>query len=271
MNETADSSEKLPFHILRPEAHTNALVDLQKQLNKTGESIMTERQYKASELGLNRRVLSHWRSLGLIHLKDKNPEGENRLSYLELFWVQTAIELRSFGMSLEDIFTVKENLYLNHDRPLLEYYLARMVFGKSDVFIVVSNDGRADIGTRTEIDISEALGAVQGHYIKLNMRYIANQFQSFKEEVIQEKDFWRKFSPKEVEIVDDIRSGKYKEINVMFTSGVITHISRKNVIDNANVVKELKELMTKNEYARVEVVLQNGKPIYYSNNVMEKT
>ena len=271
MDVREENTPKTPFRILRPESHNSALKELQEHLNESGETLMSERQYKASELGLNRRVLSHWRSLGLIHLKEKDPSKVSRLSYLEVFWVQTAIELRSFGMSLEDIFTVKETLYLNHDKPLLEYYLARMAFSKSDVFMVVARDGRADIGSRSEIDISEALGALQGSYIKLNMRNIANQFQTYKEEIVQEKDFWRRFDPKEIELVDDIREGKYKEINIKFNNGVVTHISRKNVSSGDDAVNQLKELMSQGEYATVEVILQKGKPIYFSNSVMEKT
>ena len=81
------------------------------------------------------RVLNHWIKNGLI--EDERPEGKgwHRFSSSDMFWIKTLIELRGFGLSIEKLKSVKQELEIGGDseskRPLLEFYIAYTFFEKN--------------------------------------------------------------------------------------------------------------------------------------------
>jgi hypothetical protein len=266
-----DTTNKMPkFEIIRTEFSMGALASCGGKDKELLDGVKNKR-YKGSELNVSRRVLSHWRTLGLIDLygDDKHP---TRLSFLELFWLQSAIELRTFGMSLEKIYLIKAYFFDYLKTPLLETYLLRSIYEEDkDFFLVVSSDGRADVGTSYEIDVSEALGFLEDNYIKLNFNIIKNKFVTFKLDTINQKKTKLSVTDKEISILELIREGQYKEITLKFNNGIVSHILKKTFENNPDPIKEIKKLFGSNDgFCNISIHMANGKFVHMEKEIMKK-
>ncbi|MDD4110732.1 MAG: hypothetical protein PHS54_04180 [Clostridia bacterium] len=229
-----------------------------------------EKKFKPSELNINRRILSHWKQYGLLDTREKNTT--TMLSFLELFWLQVAMELRHFGVSLENIKITKESFFKNSNAVLLETYLLRSFIHKDkDFFMIVAPDGRADVGTRDEIDFSELVGYIKTNYIKINFNIIKNYFLKEKNDLVSKEDIPNYLADKETSIIDILRSGNYEEINIKFNNGVISHISKKDIENNPNPYKILGEIVKNGgEFGSITFKIKDGKFVSVETDVMEK-
>ena len=65
--------------------------------------------YSTADLGVPSRVMTHWKKTGILNTQ----EGREwvRLTVLDYFWVKVIEDLRSFGMSLQTIKKVKDQLF----------------------------------------------------------------------------------------------------------------------------------------------------------------
>lgn len=229
-----------------------------------------EKKFKSSELKINRRVLSHWRQSGLLDTREKNTT--TMLSFLELFWLQVAMELRRFGVSLENIKITKESFFKNSNAVLLETYLLRSFIHKDkDFFMIIAPDGRADVGTRDEIDLSEFVGYIQTNYIKINFNIIKNYFIKEKSDLVSKENIPSYLNDKETSIIDILRSGEYKEVSIRFKNGVVSHISKKDIENNPNPYKTLSEIIKNGgEFGSITFQIKDGKFVSVETNAMEK-
>ena len=64
--------------------------------------------FKVSEADVSYRVLSHWRSEGLLTPLD----GKRNVSRLDLAWLNVLRELRAFGMPIQSLRTLHDNLFI---------------------------------------------------------------------------------------------------------------------------------------------------------------
>lgn len=91
--------------------HSEALIlELDAFKKSTALKQLRENKYRASDLPVSRRVLSHWRTLGIFDVYGDNPEQIN-ISFIALFWLQIVSELRLFGLSLDKIEKIKHQLF----------------------------------------------------------------------------------------------------------------------------------------------------------------
>ncbi|MCF7834065.1 MAG: hypothetical protein K9L98_01075 [Candidatus Pacebacteria bacterium] len=229
-----------------------------------------EKKFKPSELKINRRVLSHWKQAGLLDTREKN--ATTMLSFLELFWLQIAMELRRFGVPLENIKTTKESFFKNSNAVILETYLLRSFIQKDkDFFMIVAPDGRADVGTRDEIDFSELVGYIDSNYIKINFNIIKNRFLKDKADLISKENIPSYLEDKELSVLDIIRSGEYKAVTIKFKNGIVSHISKKDIENNPNPYKVLGEIVKNGgEFGSITFQIKDGKFVSVETDVMEK-
>jgi hypothetical protein len=220
---------------------------------------------------MSRRVYSHWKGLGLLDCRDGSDSP--KISFLELFWSQIVIELRQFGVSLENIKVVKDRFFSNQKSVLLEGYLLRSFMQKDkDFFLLVSTDGRAEVGTRDEVDISEMLGFLELNYIKINFNVVKNRFLKQKTSLATQSNYNSFLNEKETSLLAVIREGDYKEILLNFNSGVVSKIAKKKIIENPDPIKAIRDLIhSSDDFCNLEIKKANGKVVYMEIEVMEKT
>jgi hypothetical protein len=72
-------------------------------------------------------------------------------------------------------------------------------------------------------------------------------------------------------ILDLIRDGKYKEITLKFSNGIVTTISKKSLETNPNPIKEIVKMMKSNDdFCQINLIKQNGKIVVMEKNVIDK-
>jgi hypothetical protein len=265
-----DDNQK--FSILRSFRTIEILHQFSKKY-KQPLSEMKELRYRASVLPVSRRVLSHWRDSNLL-----DPYGDNsdqiNISFVSLFWLLIAIELRTFGLSLEKINGIKESFFANSKLPLFETYLFLSHIDRStDFFLIVSAKGQADVGVRSEIEISESLGLIEENYIRINFATIRNRiFHNKKEEIFKQKFENIYLTKGEKTVFELIRSGDYKEIALKFSDGNIIRIESKKYIESPNPFQEIKQIINSNVgFCEINLKMVNGTFVAMENVIMKKT
>ncbi len=266
-----EATNKTPkFQILRS-SYSSVFLELLEGKQKTALEQIREKRYKPSELKMSRRVYSHWKGLGLLDCRDVGDS--SKISFLELFWSQIVIELRQFGVSLDNIKVVKDRFFSDSKSVLLEGYLLRSFMQKDkDFFLLVSTDGRAEVGTRDEVDISEMLGFLELNYIKINFNVVKNRFLKQKAPLTTQANYNSFLNDKEVSLLNIIREGDYKEIVLNFKSGVVSKINKKKIVGNLDPLKAVRDLMhSSDDFCNLVIKKVNGEVVVVETEIMEKT
>lgn len=119
------------------------------------------------------RVLNHWIKNGLIDDERPASKGWHRFSSSDMFWIKTLIKLREFGLPIETLKLVKEELETGGDslskRPLLEYYIAYTFFEKKPARILIFSNGEALIASQDEINTALQFGTIQDDFISIDI------------------------------------------------------------------------------------------------------
>lgn len=88
------------------------------------------------------RVLNSWIEQGLVKV-DENDKGKiNRFVREESIWLNLADELRGFGVSLDKLKTIRQDLFIEHlpDFTPFRFTILWTIFGNNQ-FLVVFSDG----------------------------------------------------------------------------------------------------------------------------------
>mgnify|MGYP001290167491 CR=1 FL=1 len=115
------------------------------------------RQYSLSEPSVTPRVLNHWYQTSIISDRRTDGKGWSKFSFTELVWIKLIVRLRKFGLSLDKIKIVKEDLskYAVEDTysmfPLLDFYLLYARSYKHSVDLRIFEEGHLLLGRESEL------------------------------------------------------------------------------------------------------------------------
>ncbi len=122
------------------------------------------RQYSLSEPSVTPRVLNHWYQTSIISDRRTDGKGWSKFSFTELVWIKLIVRLRKFGLSLDKIKIVKEDLskYAVEDAysmfPLLDFYLLYARSFKCSVNLRIFEDGHLLLGREAELKHAQPNG-----------------------------------------------------------------------------------------------------------------
>jgi|GEM_PF-6066217 len=101
------------------------------------------------------RVINHWDQLGLLPAGFKNDGGWRLFNLVEMAWLRIILQMRKFGMSLEQIKKAKDGIVAWNEKSksylYLEYYLAAAICSDMNVYAVIAQDGRSGLATDDEV------------------------------------------------------------------------------------------------------------------------
>lgn len=264
MKQEISKAIKNGTYIIHGDWLDSAYISYEEAYESRQNPILIEK-YSPSDLGISRRVLSHWRGSGLVESKWK-------LSLRDVFWLRLCNKLRDFGLSIDKILKVKEGLFdIYWSVPLLDLYLTlKLANRKRDIYILVFSNGDANIATPDELSLSEACGLVKDGYIKISMQSILNEtLKNESNPIVNETRVSLKSD--EVDVIQAIRERKYKEITIKLKDGKLTHLKKQKTKDNPDVFNEIREAIKEKQFGEIAVKLENGKVVHLTNNVMQKT
>ena len=233
---------------------------------KPEEDVLRTPKYSSSDLKISRRVLSHWRKLGLLDESDTT-----KLSLVECFWIAIVDELRSFGYPLDKIKKVKDEIFNPKKIQLLVFFVYQ-VFKKdnqTDYFLIVNSKGESDIGSINQIMLMEDFGLIKDNYIKINFNLVRNKLTKTKLPTLKEDFKYKLMSDEEKKIIDAVRSGKYKKIAIRFKDGTVTHLEKESVV-KVDVMAALTKAVSEQSFGNITLTQKDGKIIHMQNIATEK-
>lgn len=161
---------------------------------------INEPRYTVKDTSASYRIINHWMTLGLI--EDTRSEdmsaGWRKLSFKQVLWVRILSELRKFGLSLETLQTTFESLFFVNGRrtdKIIELAIALSQPPKPQpVFLVVFQDGQAEIASPADLKATDELVGFQHPYIRININTLlceafgTNDFMPFMKRKLGNKE-----------------------------------------------------------------------------------
>ena len=201
------------------------------------------RRYTVNETNVSYRIINHW------HQKKILPEGSSgtgewhRFSLIEMTWMKIVKVMRDFGLSLEKIALIREQVMKWHkktdDYPLYEYYFFEAWIGRSDPYIAILSTGGADIGSILEIERGK-LCQESYNVLLISLRNILQRIGVTPQEVKERKAY--SLTEDQISLLSEIRLGGADEVKAKVNQdGRITEIESTVVISDPDAPHKMKE------------------------------
>ena len=137
--------------------------------------------YTIGEEKLSSRVLNHWYQSGIITDDRLDNKGWKKFSFSEIVWISIVIKLRKFGLDLQRIKKVKEQIdyYNTKDSkskcPLLDFYMLVAITSTIPVKFIVFESGQAEIVKQSDIDIANQLNLINEDFISIDINKLLDE------------------------------------------------------------------------------------------------
>jgi DNA-binding transcriptional MerR regulator len=246
------SSEGIVF--LHVEYFSDSMKHVREKLNRRDKKI------KAAELSY--RILNYWEKNNLFAVERGDAgTGWRRFSIVDIVWIYLIIELRKFGVSIENIRIIKEQLtqskshYFPSVYPSLEFHTALFLSSRKPVYVMIFDNFQVLIGRENEIDMSLILGGI-GNHLRIGLHDIIQNI--FKHRNLSPKSGMNvELSDKEAELLLELRTGAYKAITVKLKNGEMVRLEKEPEINE----KDLHKIMREANYDTITLVRENGKVV----------
>jgi len=209
---------------------------------------------------LSYRIINHWEKNGLVDVeRGENGKGWRKFSLMDALWISIIVELRKFGVSIENVKLIKKQLQSNNSKyahsvyPRLEFYTALFMKEREPIYILIFNDFTIQIATKTELEITQILGSVASH-ITIELRSLL--LVVLNKPVIENKsEMTFELTNEELQLLLEIRTRNYKSIRIKMTDGII-----KTLEMEAEIVEDtIHKLLSQKNYDEITITREDGK------------
>lgn len=137
-------------------------------------TLINEPQYTVKAATASYRTINHWSEQGLLEdRRDGSEAGWRKLSFKDVLWLRILSELRAFGLPLTALKKTFDDLfYVRGKRSDKKIELAIALCQPPEpqpVFLVVFQDGMAEIASLADLKATDELVGYQHPYIRLNL------------------------------------------------------------------------------------------------------
>lgn len=229
---------------------------------------LNEKTFRLTNEQISSRVITHWHESGI--LSDDRPEGKGwrNYSFSEMLWISIIIKLRNFGLDLNKIKKVKENLDLYNSTDsqskcaLLDFYIAVAINSKEPIKLIVFANGECELARQSEIDIAKQLDAIQDDYIDIDIsRIVSSRIKNSGSNI----DYLNSnYSPIEKEIRTAIELEEVHSLSIKVIGGDEYLLNKEYILSTK---QEMNSLLHKLKYAEATTLKRGNKVIY---KVIEK-
>ena len=140
-----------------------------------------QQTYTIGEEKLSSRVLNHWYQSGIITDDRLDNKGWKKFSFSEIVWISIVIKLRKFGLDLQRIKKVKEQIdyYNTKDSkskcPLLDFYMLVAITSTIPIKFIVFESGQAEIVKQSDIDIANQINLINEDFISIDINKLLDK------------------------------------------------------------------------------------------------
>lgn len=225
-------------------------------------STLNDKRFTVRDGDVSYRVINHWTMEGVIpDDREEGSKGWRKLSPRDLLWLRVLNELRQFGMPLEKLRVTYDNLFTVNGKPnswKFDFAMALCLLSKPvPMFIVVFNDGDAEVATLADLEATDAWVGYQHPYIRINLNTLCCEMYN-KEKYLPALSMKGAITKKEQELVDSIRQGEDDEINLHLKDGKIDRIDKTKKIAGGGKIADLLHM----DFGEITIQVADGKPVY---------
>ncbi|MAX06100.1 MAG: hypothetical protein CMD19_06680 [Flavobacteriales bacterium] len=224
-----------------------------------------QQTYTIGEEKLSSRVLNHWYQSGIITDDRLDNKGWKKFSFSEVVWISIVIKLRKFGLDLQRIKKVKEQIdYYNTKDikskcPLLDFYMLVAITSNIPIKFIVFESGQAEIVKQSDIDIANQINLINEDFISIDINKLLDKVLTKKK---VKADYFNSIKTSDNPLFTQLE-GSLSKNNIQ--SVTIKTNDKDYLIDEVFFTKDGKEARAiKNmvEYGRIIENMNAGKSTY---------
>jgi DNA-binding transcriptional MerR regulator len=228
-----------------------------------------QQAYTIGEEKLSSRVLNHWYQSGIITDDRLDNKGWKKFSFSEIVWISIVIKLRKFGLDLQRIKKVKEQIdyYNTKDSkskcPLLDFYMLVAITSTIPIKFIVFESGQAEIVKQSDIDIANQLNLINEDFISIDINKLLDKALTKKK---VKADYFNSIKTSDNPLFTQIEESLSKN-NIQ--SVTIKTNDKDYLIDEVFFTKDGKEARTLTNMLQYGRVIENknaGKSTYQITN-----
>ena len=228
-----------------------------------------QQTYTIGEEKLSSRVLNHWYQSGIITDDRIYNKGWKKFSFSEIVWIRIVIKLRKFGLDLQRIKKVKEQIdyYNTKDSkskcPLLDFYMLVAMTSTIPIKFIVFESGQAEIVKQSDIDSANQLNLINEDFISIDINKLLDKALTKKK---VKADYFNSIKTSDNPLFTQIEESLSKN-NIQ--SVTIKTNDKDYLIDEVFFTKDGKEARTLTNMLQYGKVIENknaGKSTYQITN-----
>jgi len=246
--------------ILKGDGFELSLANYYSDKNKEVHKLFSERKYTVGDTDIAYRLINHWDESGLLPEGARDGNGWRKFTLIEMVWLRAIIRLRNFGFPLDKIAKVRDCVVLwnkkTENYPVLEYYVSLALASNADPYIIVLEDGSADIATTREIELSKEFWKKPLDVLYISLKSVVSEM-GFKVAPSEGLDL---LSPEEKELLNEIHVNNNGEVKVNVDStGQIAEIESTNVMSALPAHEIHHKIKNERMYGKVVTQYEDGK------------
>jgi DNA-binding transcriptional MerR regulator len=230
--------------------------------------LLTEK-YSAKDTDITYRLVNTWCKAGIMADRRKAEDGWRRLTFTDLIWLHLLIELRKFGLSIDQLAVAyKTAFYIHGDtqKPWNAFAVGvAQCFQKTNISIVVFNDGFLALAFDDELALHAMLS--NQPYIKLNLNQLVRKVHPKLSHAEHQKLAMR-LSAEELEVISTIQEDDLDKITIRLKDGKIQNIDKERT--QSNYQGSLNELTKEMSYGEVTLSVKEGRIAYVKQKESKK-
>lgn len=253
-----------------------------------------KRRFSASDLGVPYRWIYHWDDKGLLFIPSDQDGSWRKFNFIDFLWVEIITELRQCGLSLDNIYELKQvlGIELEMDSKLLhdwfdadsdqirkkdKHYLnvllllvAECLATGSDLFLLVSGDGDCMIYNETTSNgnDTEIYHFRQKTHVSLSLRHILVQFIN-KYELVDELTTLSLVGEHEFEIIKLMRKGTISRLIVERDQMADLVLNKEDLEDKEQAEYLFVDGILNQSYSSVQYRTTTGKEVTFRKDYLE--
>ncbi|PQJ76543.1 hypothetical protein [Polaribacter glomeratus] len=197
------------------------------------------------------RVMNNWITSGAVIISNEDKGKINRFNIAENIWLDIFIDLKSYGLSLEKLKYIREQLNIGvKNFTYLKLNILLSVFGAENYMEVFSNGKISFINK----ELSDSLTRKKGAKISMSLNfttYVKEGFNNFFNS--KEFDVLLDYNDsKKLKLLFCLKTNFYKKLSIKLSDGDVRLISDTNeLLSNQNLLEKI--LKMEFESIRVDI------------------
>ena len=232
---------------------------------------------------INERVLSYtltentsslimkWIKAGIIDDTRTKEHPKHKFSLIETIWVNTIAELKSFGMTHEQIKKVRENLLISSKDlpvpyPYLEFHLINTILYGKPYFIIIDKKGEPTI---VSVEMHNQLLCLNEEIASHIIISLNGLFKTIIKRIDHsKKEFGELFSHSEaeLELLAFVKNGEFKTIEITRKNGDVDKFNHSCIETNIQILS----ILNKGDYKKIDITQDDGHIKSIINSITKK-